>query len=185
MEKSIIIAGFGGQGVMVCGQLIGYTVAETTDKYITYLPAYGAEQRGGTANCFVVIADAPIGSPKPYPADYAIIMNNPSLERFENSVAAGGTIFLNSSVVSGKPKRGDVTIVNVPANDIAVELGNNKVSNLALVGAFIGYSNLIPPEKVLQTVFKKLGEKRPELNELNKAAFERGLEIGKAAAHSQ
>lgn len=181
MEKSIIIAGFGGQGVMVCGQLIGYTVTETTDNYVTYLPAYGAEQRGGTANCFVVIADVPIGSPKPYPADYAIIMNNPSLERFENSVVAGGTIFLNSSVVTYKPKRSDVNIINVPANEIALELGNNKISNLVLIGAFIGYSKLIPPEKILETAYKKLGEKRPELNELNKAAFDRGMEIGRAA----
>jgi len=181
MEKSIIIAGFGGQGVMVCGQLIGYTVAETTDDYITYLPSYGAEQRGGTANCFVVIADVPVGSPKPNPADYAIIMNNPSLERFENSVAEGGTIFLNSSIVSQAPKRADVTVVDIPANDIAVELGNNKIANLALIGAFVGYTGLIPAEKVLETAYKKLGAKRPELNALNKAAFERGMEIGKAA----
>ena len=182
MEKSIIIAGFGGQGVMVCGQLIGYTVAETTDNYVTYLPSYGAEQRGGTANCFVVIADVPVGSPKPYPADYAMIMNNPSLDKFENSVTPNGTVFLNSSVVSNKPTRSDITIVNIPAGDIAVELGNTKVSNLIMVGAFVGFTGLIPPEKVLETAFKKLGAKRPELNELNKAAFERGLAIGKAAA---
>ena len=182
MEKSIIIAGFGGQGVMVCGQLIGYTVAETTDNFVTYLPSYGAEQRGGTANCFVVIADVPVGSPKPYPADYAIIMNNPSLDRFENSVVAGGTMFLNSSIVSGEPKRTDIKVVHVPANDIAVELGNNKVSNLVLVGAFVGYTGLIPPEKVLETAYKKLGAKRPELNALNKAAFDRGFELGQAAA---
>ena len=181
MEKSMIIAGFGGQGVMVCGQLIGYTVAETTDNHVTYLPAYGAEQRGGTANCFLVIADEPIGSPKPFPADYAIIMNNPSLDRFERCVAEGGAIFLNSSVVTNKPQRGDIVIIDVPAGDIAVELGNIKVSNLVLVGAFLGYTRLIPPDKLLETAYKKLGAKRPELNALNKAAFERGFEIGKAA----
>ena len=182
MEKSIIIAGFGGQGVMVCGQLISYAVAETTDNYITYIPSYGAEQRGGTANCFVVIADVPVGSPKPYPADYAMIMNDPSLEKFEGSVVKGGTIFLNTSVVKNEPKRSDVEFVNVPAGDIAGELGNTKVSNVIMVGAFVGYTELIPPEKVLETAYNKLGKKRPELNELNKAAFERGFEIGKAAA---
>jgi len=182
MEKSVIIAGFGGQGVMVCGQLISYTVAETTDNYVTYLPSYGAEQRGGTANCFVVIADVPVGSPKPYPADYAMIMNNPSLDRFENSVVKGGAIFLNSSVVTEKTSRSDVDVVNVPAGDIAVELGNIKVSNLVMVGAFVGYTGLIPPEKVLETAYKKLGAKRPELNALNKSAFDRGFELGKAAA---
>ena len=185
MEKSIIIAGFGGQGVMVCGQLIGYAVAETTDNYITYMPTYGAEQRGGTANCFVVIADVPVGSPKPYPADYAMLMNNPSLDKFENTVAKGGAMFLNSSVVTNEPKRDDIDIIKIPAGDIAVELGNIKVSNLVMVGAFVGYTELIPPEKVLETAYKKLGAKRPELNALNKAAFERGFEIGKAAAVKQ
>jgi len=182
VEKSIIIAGFGGQGVMVCGQLIGYAVAETTDTYVTYLPTYGAEQRGGTANCFVVLADEPVGSPKPYPADYAMLMNNPSLDKFENSVVEGGTVFLNSSVVTNEPKRTDVKIINVPAGDIAVELGNMRVANLVMVGVFVGYTGLIPTEKVLETAYKKLGAKRPELNALNKTAFERGLEIGKAAA---
>ena len=181
MEKSLSIAGFGGQGVMVSGQLIGYSVTETTDNYVTFLPSYGAEQRGGTANCFVVISDEEVGSPKPYPADYVMILNDPSLDAFESSALSGGTIFLNTSVVSKRVARTDVNVVEVPANAIAVELGNPKVANLVMVGAFVGYTGLITPEKVLETVYKKLGKKRPELNPLNKAAFERGLEIGAAA----
>lgn len=180
MEKSLIIAGFGGQGVMVSGQLIGYSITETTDNFVTFLPSYGAEQRGGTANCFVVISDKPVGSPKPYPADYVMILNNPSLDKFEESCEVNGTIFVNTSVVTKPVTRTDVSVVEVPANDIAVELGNAKCANLVMVGAFVGYTELIPPEKVLETAYKKLGAKRPELNPLNKAAFERGLEIGRS-----
>ena len=182
MEKSLIIAGFGGQGVMVSGQLIGYSITETTNNYVTFLPSYGAEQRGGTANCFVVISDEEIGSPKPFPADYVMILNDPSLDAFEGSAQTGGTIFLNTSVVSKKVTRTDVKTVEVPANDIAVELGNTKVANLVMVGAFVGYTGLIAPEKVLETVFKKLGKKRPELNPLNEAAFNKGLILGREAA---
>jgi 2-oxoglutarate ferredoxin oxidoreductase subunit gamma len=181
MEKSMIIAGFGGQGVMVCGQLIGYTITETTDNYVTFLPSYGAEQRGGTANCFVVISDEPISSPKPCPASYAMILNDPSLDAFESSVLPEGTIFINSDVVSRPVSRTDVSTVMVPANEVAIALGSPKVANLVMLGAFVGYTGLIEPEKVLETVYKKLGKKRPELNPLNKAAFEKGMEIGAAA----
>lgn len=182
MEKSLIIAGFGGQGVMVSGQLIGYSITETTDSHVTFLPSYGAEQRGGTANCFVVISDEEVGSPKPYPADYVMALNDPSLVKFEDSAVSGGVIFLNSSVVTARVARTDVSVVGVPANDIAVELGSAKVANLVMVGAFVGYTGLIAPEKVLETVFKKLGKKRPELNPLNEAAFNRGLALGREAA---
>ena len=181
MEKSLIIAGFGGQGVMVSGQLIGYTITETTKNYVTYLPSYGAEQRGGTANCFVVISDREIASPKPFPADYIMALNDPSLTRFEPNAASGGAIFINSSIVTTPVKRTDVNVVAVPANTIAIELGSEKIANIVMVGAFVGYSGLLDPELVLATIYKKLGAKRPELNPLNKAAFERGLEIGRAA----
>ncbi len=184
MEKSMIIAGFGGQGVMVCGQLIGYSITETTDNYVTFLPSYGAEQRGGTANCFVVISDNPVGSPKPFPADYVMVLNDPSLERFEDSVLPGGTLFVNSDVVSRPVSRTDVDTVFVPANSVAIDLGNPKVANLVMLGAFVGYTGLIEPEKVLETVYRKLGKKRPELNPLNKAAFEKGMEIGTSAKNA-
>ena len=179
MEHSLIIAGFGGQGVMVCGQLIGYTITETTDANVTFLPTYGAEQRGGTASCFVVISDDPIGSPMPAAADCAMILNNPSLERFQGNVLPGGTIFLNSNVVTEAVARTDVAVVPVPALDYALEAGSAKAANLAMVGAFVGYTGLVPPEKVLATAKKKLGSKRPELNGINEAAFHKGLALGR------
>ena len=181
MEKSMIIAGFGGQGVMVCGQLIGYTVSDTTDNHVTFLPSYGAEQRGGTANCFVVISDDEIGSPMSENADYAMILNDPSMVKFQNRVKPGGTIFVNSDVVGIETERTDVNVIKIPAASIAIGLGNPKCANLAMVGAFVGYTELLPPEKVLATAFKKLGAKRPELNPINEAAFNKGMEIGKAA----
>lgn len=185
MEKSFIIAGFGGQGVMVMGQLLSYTACETTDKYVTYFPSYGAEMRGGTANCYVVISDEPVGAPKVSQADYVVALNDPSMARFKNAVAPGGTIFVNSSVVTIEPDREDVHVVKVDAGTIAYELGNLKVLNLVMVGAMIGYTEVLPAENVLQTAFKKLGAKRPELNPINEAAFKRGYAIGKSAKEAE
>lgn len=181
MEKSFIIAGFGGQGVMVIGQLLAYTACETTDKYVTYFPSYGAEQRGGTANCYVVIADDEIGSPKVDKVDYVVALNEPSKQRFENAVMPGGVLFLNSSIITSEVERDDISVVNVDAGTIANALGNDKVLNLVVAGTIIGYTEALPEENVLQTAFKKLGAKRPELNPLNEKAFRRGLEVGKAA----
>ena len=181
MEKSFIIAGFGGQGVMVIGQLLSYTACETTDKYVTYFPSYGAEMRGGTANCYVVISDDPVGAPKVVKADYVVCLNDPSMQRFMNAAAPGGVIFTNSSVVTLEPERKDVHVVKVDAGSIAIELGNQKVLNLVMAGAIIGYTEILPAENVLQTAFKKLGAKRPELNPINEAAFRRGWEIGHKA----
>ncbi len=181
MEKSVIVAGFGGQGVMVIGQLLAYTACETTDKYVTYFPSYGAEMRGGTANCYVVISDEPVGAPKVAQADYVIVLNDPSMARFKDAVAPNGVMFVNSSVVTTKPDREDIKVVEVDAGTIAYELGSPKVLNLVMTGAAIGYSDLLPAENVLQTAFNKLGAKRPELNPINEAAFRRGMEIGRAA----
>lgn len=181
MEKSIIVAGFGGQGVMVIGQLLSYTACETTDKFVTYFPSYGAEQRGGTANCYVVISDDEVGAAKVNKADMLVILNEPSMVRFKDAVVPGGTVVVNSSIVKSIPEYDDVTVVEVDANNIAIELGNPKVMNLVMTGAVIGVSDILPVENVLQTAFKKLGAKRPELNPLNEKAFRRGLEIGRAA----
>ncbi|NCB50586.1 MAG: pyruvate ferredoxin oxidoreductase [Clostridia bacterium] len=181
MEKSFIIAGFGGQGVMVIGQLLCYTACETTEKYVTYFPSYGAEMRGGTANCFVVISDEPVGAPKVEKADYLVVLNDPSMVKFKNSLVQGGTVFINSSVITHEPERTDINVVKVDAGTIAYELGNPKVLNIVMAGAIIGYTDILPEDKVLKTIFKKLGTKRPELNEMNEKAFYRGIEIGKAA----
>ena len=181
MEKSVIVAGFGGQGVMVIGQLLAYTACETTDKYVTYFPSYGAEQRGGTANCYVVISDEEVGAPKVNKADLLVVLNQMSMDRFKDSVVPGGAVVVNTSIVKNIPQYDDVTVIEVDAGNISIELGNPKVMNLVVAGALVGYSEILPEENVLQTAFKKLGAKRPELNPLNEKAFRRGIEIGKAA----
>ena len=180
MEKSVIIAGFGGQGVMVIGQLLAYTACETTDKFVTYFPSYGAEQRGGTANCYAVISDDEIGAPKVNKADLLVVLNQPSMDRFKDSVAPGGAVFVNTTIVKNIPEYENVTVVEVDAGNIAIGLGNPKVMNLVMAGSIVGWSGILPEENVLQTAFRKLGAKRPELNPLNEAAFRKGLEIGKS-----
>ena len=180
MERSLIVAGFGGQGVMVCGQLLCYTAAETTDKNVTFFPSYGSEQRGGTASCFVTISDDPIGSPKPNYPDDAMILNDPSMVAFAKNVKPGGLLVINSSIVSIECDRTDIKVIKVPANDIAFELGNTKCANLVMVGAYIGATDVLPADKVKKTAEKKLGAKRPHLIPINNAAFDKGYEIGVA-----
>lgn len=181
MEKSVIVAGFGGQGVMVIGQLLAYTACETTDKFVTFFPSYGSEQRGGTANCYVVISDKPVGAPMMEKVDYLVVLNRPSLDRFRNAVLPGGTIFVNSTIVTEPVEIEGVNVVYVDAGHIANEIGNPKVMNLVIAGAIIGYTDLLPADNVLQTAFRKLGAKRPQLNPLNEQAFKRGMAIGQAA----
>lgn len=146
-----------------------------------YFPSYGSEQRGGTANCYVTISDEPIGGPIKQILDDIIVLNEPSMNKFESHVKAGGLLFMNSSMITTVPTRDDIRIIRVLANEIADELGNAKVANLVMAGAYIGYTEMLPAENVLATALKKLGAKRPWLNELNKEAFYRGLETGKAA----
>ena len=181
MERSLLVGGFGGQGIMVIGQLLSYTAVEQTEKFVTFFPSYGSEQRGGTANCYVVISDEPIGAPHGSVMDDVMVLNDPSMLKFESIIRPGGALFVNSTIVTTPPKRTDITVINVPATEIADKIGNARVANLAMVGAYIGYSDLLPPDKVLATTFEKLGSKRPQLNPLNQDAFEQGLAIGKAA----
>lgn len=181
MEKSLLVAGFGGQGVMMIGTLLSQATVDSTDKYVTYFPSYGAEQRGGTANCYVVISDEEIGAPVPGSQDALIVMNDPSLIRFINQVKPGGVLFVNSSIVTTPVERTDIEIVNAPVTEMALEMGNAKVLNIIMLGVYIGYTQVIPEDVVLTALRNKLGKKKPELMPLNEEAFRRGLEIGKSA----
>ena len=181
MKTTLICAGFGGQGVMVAGQILCYTACETTDKFVTFFPSYGAEMRGGTANCYVVISDEMIGAPMVNHVNNLMIFNTPSLNKFIDALEPGGNLFINTSVVKERPARTDINIIEVDAGSIAYELGSGRCLNIVMAGAFIGYTGVLPEENCIQTIFKKLGAKRPEMNPINEAAFRRGLEIGKAA----
>lgn len=174
MQNSLIIAGFGGQGVILIGQLLGYA-ATAAGMYATYYPAYGAEQRGGTANCTVVIGDEEIGSPVITKLDTVIVMNEPSLVRFEEWVKPGGTIIINSSLITQKPGRTDIQAIYVPTNEIAEKLGSDKIANMVILGSYLSVSKALPVEKVIETMKLKLAAKAKFLP-LNEAAIKAGME---------
>lgn len=177
METNLCVAGFGGQGVMTLGKFLAEATCNSTDKNVTFFPSYGAEQRGGTANCFVVVSDEEIGPPLGDKMDDLIVMNGPSLNRFIDTLKPGGNLYINSSIVKDEIKRDDINIIEAPVTELALELGNSKVLNIIMLGVYIGYTNLIDSQIIWETVENKLSSK-PKLLPLNKKAFEKGLEIG-------
>lgn len=181
MERNLLVAGFGGQGVMMLGTLLAQATCDSTDKHVTYFPSYGAEMRGGTANCYVVISDEEIGAPVMDAMEDMIIMNDPSLHKFINKLTPGGTLFINSSIVLSDPGRDDITVVKAPVTEMSLEMGNPKVLNIIMLGVYIGYTEVVPADVILEGIRAKIGKKKPELLPLNEEAFNKGLEIGRAA----
>jgi 2-oxoglutarate ferredoxin oxidoreductase subunit gamma len=179
METTILVAGFGGQGILLLGQLLGYS-ATKAGLNATYFPAYGPEQRGGTASCSVVISDIQIGSPIVNMADTLIILNEPSLVKFMPRVNSGGTILLNSSLIQLEVQNKDVKVIKVPATDIGIKLGSDKIANMAMLGAYISVAGIFTEEQVKRTIMEKLA-KKPEMLEMNLAAFKAGLNIGESS----
>jgi len=182
MERNLLVAGFGGQGVMMLGTLLAQATCESTDKNVTYFPSYGAEMRGGTANCYVVISDESIGAPMADRQEDLIVMNDPSLSRFIDRLKPNGTLFINSSIVKSPVTRTDIKVVKAPVTELALEMGNPKVINIIMLGVYIGYTQVIPEDVMLEEIKKKLGAKKPALVPLNVEAFNRGLAIGRDAA---
>lgn len=183
MEKNLMIAGFGGQGVMMMGKLLAYSTFYATDKNVTFFPSYGAEQRGGTANCYVVMSDHEVGAPLGDVMDDLVVMNEASLDKFLYKVKAGGLLFINSSIITKKIDRQDLTIVEAPVSELSIELGNSKVLNIIMLGVYVGYTKVLPEQVVLETLEQQLGKKK-NLIPLNKKAFFVGLEIGKKASEN-
>ncbi len=136
MQKEIIIAGFGGQGVLFSGQVLAYAAMDA-GKEVTWIPSYGPEMRGGTANCTVVIADEEIGSPLVKNPPLAIALNLPSFDKYEESLQKGGTLIVNQSMVDRKAKRKDIKVIYVPCNEIAEKVGDRKLTNMVAVGALL------------------------------------------------
>lgn len=176
MEERIVIAGFGGQGVMAIGQLLTYA-GMIEDKNVSWLPSYGPEMRGGTANCSVIISDEPVGSPVVIDSTSAIVMNKPSLDKFEQSIDKNGKLFINSSLISKKAERDDIEVYYIPANEIANELGNLRVANMVMLGAYLEATKTVKAESVLKGFTKVFGEKRAHLLPINKEALEKGAEV--------
>ena len=174
MKKEIIISGFGGQG----GLAIGKNLAEAgmdEGLNVTWAPSYGPEMRGGTANCHVVLSTKPVGSPLfTYPTEL-IAMNAPSLERFVPMVKSGGLVFVNSSVVKDRVERPDLKVEYVPCAEIAYEIGNPKVGNMVMLGAYIGATGALKPETVRAMIEHMFTGPKAKLVPLNMKALEAGI----------
>ena len=175
MTHEIIIAGFGGQGVMVMGQLLTYA-GMLEKKNVSWIPSYGPEMRGGTANCSIIISDEPIGAPIVTESTAVVAMNLPSLDKFEATLKPGGVVLINSSLIDQEAKRSDIKVYKVAANDIANELGNAKVANMVALGALVAATEAVSAASVLQA-FEKMFAKRPELLEINRLALKAGAKI--------
>ncbi|MDR3084914.1 MAG: 2-oxoacid:acceptor oxidoreductase family protein [Christensenellaceae bacterium] len=174
MEETLIIAGFGGQGVQLIGQLLAKS-GMMEGKHVSFLPSYGPEMRGGNSNCNVIIADEPICSPIVGQASCVMALNRPSLDKFEPSVQEGQTLLVNSSLVDKKAARGDIEALYIPANDIAQELGNARVANMVMLGAYLGVSGSVQVDTVMENLREMFGERRANLLPVNREAIERGV----------
>ena len=175
MITKTIMAGFGGQGVVLMGTLLSYT-AMVEGKQTTFFPSYGAEMRGGTANCSVVVSDREIASPIVNQPDCVVAMNIASLNKFESRVKPGGTIFVNSSLIDRSVERKDVTEIRVPANEIAEGLGNVKAANMVMLGGVVRKTGVVSIESVSGCLENVLSERAMALLDLNKQALKRGFE---------
>jgi 2-oxoglutarate ferredoxin oxidoreductase subunit gamma len=175
--EDVILAGFGGQGIMFIGKLLTYGSMKE-GRNVTWIPSYGPEMRGGTANCTVVISDEEIGSPVITSPHSLIVMNNPSMDAFEPRLKDGGVLVVNSSLVTHKARRKDLTVVDVPANEAASKLGDKRVANMVMLGAYIAYTKTVSKEGILQGLANLLGEEKKQLFEVNKRALEKGMEYG-------
>lgn len=176
MENKIICAGFGGQGVMSMGQLLAYA-GMIEGKNVSWLPSYGPEMRGGTANCAVTVSDEEISSPIiTNDADVAIIMNLPSLIKFENDVKPGGKIFINSSLITKKVERTDVEVHYIDANELAKEIGNPKAANLVMLGALLKSMSIVDIEAILEAFKKVFGPSKEKFIPQNRDALVKGGE---------
>jgi len=179
MLQEIILAGFGGQGVMSMGQLLAYA-GLVEGKHVSWIPSYGPEMRGGTANCSVTISDEEVSSPIITEPDTLIVLNRPSLEKFEQDVKPGGRLLINSSLIDIEPKRQDLQVLKIPVTELGREiLGNNRVSNMIILGAFVELTRAVSLESVIGALKKVLPEYRHNLIPLNRKALETGIELAK------
>ena len=178
MQSEVQFAGFGGQGIMLMGQIMAQTAMDQGYE-VVWIPSYGPEMRGGTAYCTVVISDRPIGSPIIRNPKHLVAMNRPSLEKFAPTVQSGGTIFINSSIISIDADRDDVDVIKVPIIEIAKELGNIKTANIVALAAFVSRSQVVDFELLRESVKNKFA-KREKLIPLNMKALEEGKKAASA-----
>ncbi len=175
MQHEIIIAGFGGQGILSAGRLLAYA-GMLENKNVSWLPSYGPEMRGGTANCHVIISDEAVGSPILNSCTSLIVMNGPSLEKFENMVVPGGIIITDKSLVPEGPQRKDVDVFEVPATQMASDMGNLTFANIILLGKLVAATGMVSVESFETALYKVLPEKYHHLIPNEMEAFRKGME---------
>jgi 2-oxoglutarate ferredoxin oxidoreductase subunit gamma len=171
-QREIIISGFGGQGAMFAGQLLAYAGMDE-NMHVTWIPSYGPEMRGGTAHCTVIVSDEEIGSPLVSSPYAAIVMNQPSLDKYEQMVVPGGVLVVNTSLTTRPVERTDLSVINIPANKLAEDLGNVKLANVVMVGALVSSTGILPLDAVKQALRDHMLKGRDEgLIQANQHALE-------------
>ena len=176
MNREMIFAGFGGQGVMLMGQILAYA-GMLEGQQVSWFPAYGPEMRGGTANCITIISDSKISSPIISTFDSAIILNQPSMDKFESKVKPGGLLLYESTNIKQISKRTDIDIIGIPAAQEAVNMKNSRVINMIMLGAFLEKSSAVKIDSIMEALKKVLPERYHNTLPLNKAALDRGAEL--------
>ncbi len=176
MKEEIVIAGFGGQGVLSMGKILAYA-ALMNDLEVTWMPAYGPEQRGGTANVTVILSDSPISSPVLDSYDIAVVLNQQSLDKFESRVKPGGLLIYDSYGIHHRPTRTDITVCEIKAMDAALEMGNVKTYNMVVLGALLGLRPIVPMDAVLLGLKKTLPERHHHLIPFNQEAITKGMSL--------
>jgi 2-oxoglutarate ferredoxin oxidoreductase subunit gamma len=176
MQTEVIIAGFGGQGVLFAGQVLTYAAMDN-GKEVTWIPSYGPEMRGGKARCTVVVSDAEIGSPLVRRPGAAVVLNIPSMEAFEPAVKSSGVLVVNSSLVPQKSERTDLDVFYVPASDMATEMGNVRIANVICLGALVQATGVVSLEAIEQALDDHLPERHRKLLGLNKEALRKGAAL--------
>ncbi len=172
-DFEIVIAGFGGQGLLFAGKVLAYA-GLVEGRQLSWLPSYGPEMRGGTANCNVILSDTPVGSPIVERPNVLMVMNNPSLDKYEAAVQPGGTVFVDSTLIGRKLTRTDVTAVYIPATQMAIDMGAPGLANMILLGAIIARTGCIRFESVSAALRKVIPARKADLFDVNMQALETG-----------
>ena len=173
MITKTIFAGFGGQGILMMGYV--FAVAVMRDgKNVTYLPSYGAEVRGGTANCTVVVSDEEIASPVASSPDFTVVMNKPSMIKYEGMMKSGGFMIMNSNLIDSAPSREDIEVIKIPANDIASELGSARTINMIMLGAFAARTKTTTSDSLMNGLMEIVKGKKASIMKLNRKGLDRG-----------
>lgn len=183
MIEEIIIAGFGGQGVLSMGMILSYS-GMIENKEVSWMPSYGPEMRGGTANCITILSDSKISSPIIAKFDTVIALNQPSLDKFEKAVKPGGLLIYESTNIANPPTRTDIEVIGIPAAEEAAKMGNTKILNMIVLGSFYKMKPVLKFETLLEGLKKVLPERYHHLLPLNEAAMKKGMELAEKAVQA-